>query len=269
MNKMRGRTESAPPDIGEDEELILSPRPVLRRGISPVNMDHMLGRPDDPDFSANLWAEHGGVVYIYHPAQGVRGEESESLLLDTSPSRRRRPQGGDFFRPLGRLGIDPRAPSGPNTNGIESDEIEELFLEIIRANDLRRRTTEGADFGRPLGRPDVDPRVRGSMPNRPVGAEDLLLNWDMPFERPRPAAPVPLPTPASGTEEEESAPLPLPVPAPYIPPVLPPPVLPPAEPESIGPIASEEQPHTAIPQPHRELPVERSPDSPVPPTELP
>lgn len=109
MGRQLGRPDDAVPD--DFEELIIDPKPVQRR--TPVFVDMALGsgRPVEPQFSANLWADVNGTVYAYQPTAGLQlrepGDDVLDLELPWAKVRHRAPM-YDFERPLGRPGVDPR-----------------------------------------------------------------------------------------------------------------------------------------------------------------
>jgi len=120
MARQLGRASSAPPaveDMEDDfEELVLSPRPVKPHVPMYVDMARAPGRPEQLELSAHLWADADGVLYAYQPSAGLRlrDETAEELHLSALPGDRlvrKRPKGGDFWRPLGRPGVDPRLPA--------------------------------------------------------------------------------------------------------------------------------------------------------------
>lgn len=113
MSRQLGRPEALPEEVDDFEELVLSPRPPRKRTPVYVDMARSQGRPQEPQLSANLWADAGGRLYAYQPSAGLRlrDEFAEELLLSPSRGERylqRTPRGGDFSRALGRPGVDPR-----------------------------------------------------------------------------------------------------------------------------------------------------------------
>jgi hypothetical protein len=115
MCKQLGRMDA--PTLGGDmvsddfEEIIIDPKPVQRR--TPVYVDMALnsGRPEEPRFSANLWADKNGVVYAYQPTSGLQLRDTWADVLDLElpwEKLRRSAPMYDLERRLGRPGVDPR-----------------------------------------------------------------------------------------------------------------------------------------------------------------
>lgn len=131
MARQRGRASSEPPDavdMDDYEELLLSPRRVGQHSPMYVDMARTGGRPFEPELSAHLWADQGGVVYAYQPTSGLRPCDEDADLLTLSVDRadamlRRRPRWGDFATALGRPGVDPRVPGGEDGHHPDDEAI--------------------------------------------------------------------------------------------------------------------------------------------------
>lgn len=132
MSKQFGRADSTLPTSGDDavaddfENLIIDPKPVQRRIPVFVDMALSSGRPVEPQFSANLWADINGVVYAYQPTAGLQllepGADVLDLELPWAKLRRSAPM-HDFERPLGRPGLDPRVDDNALAGGVNEEEV--------------------------------------------------------------------------------------------------------------------------------------------------
>ncbi|CAE6966974.1 unnamed protein product [Symbiodinium sp. CCMP2592] len=111
MDRQLGRTDGRSEEVDDFEELILSPKRPAEHIPCFVDMARDTGRPAEPEMDPHIWAEDQHErVFCYKPLVGTAGEDEELDLpmkcLPPGPST-------DFGRPVGRPGLDPRAPAEP------------------------------------------------------------------------------------------------------------------------------------------------------------
>jgi len=244
MARARGRPEMEPPDEVDDfEELVLTPRHVQRRTPAPVDMARAPARPERPALSANIWADVDGVLYAYQPTAGLqlRSEDDDVLFLAALPGDRllrRRPPFGDFVRPLGRPGVDPRVPDGaplPSDESVLLTGWEPRFRAPERPMPppppaAPPSAPPSAPSSAPSSTaPSTAPTSQSSAPPTPTDREASAASAAAPTAAfvggaptavpptPPAAAPEAPPAPATGREAPPSVPQPTPVPPPEAP----------------------------------------------------